>query len=107
MKYSRQDLFQFREHSLRIDSAVQQRLQSLRLCRRPRGSTAGRRHSSRTAHSTPYKRKQHLPFNFTTVGLGMLFQLLTLFCHLFLTTDYLTLDYLLLVLILAYLRTAC
>jgi hypothetical protein len=70
MKYSRQDLFRFRERSLRIDSAVQQRLQSLRLCRRPRRIKAGRRHSRCTAHSTPYKCKQHQPFNFTTVGLG-------------------------------------
>jgi hypothetical protein len=70
MKYSRQDLFRFRERPLRIDSTLQQRLQSLRLCRRPRGAKAGRRHLCSTANSTPYKFKQHQPFNFTTVGQG-------------------------------------
>jgi hypothetical protein len=67
MKYSRQDLFRFRERPMRIDSALQHRLQSLRLCRHPRGIKAGRRHSRCTAHSTPYKFKQHQPFSFTTV----------------------------------------
>ena len=70
MKYSRQDLFRFRVRSLRIDSALQQKLQNLRLCRRLRGIKAGRRHSRCTAHSTPHKCKQRQPFDFTTAGLG-------------------------------------
>jgi hypothetical protein len=70
MKYSRQDLFLFRVRPLRIDYALQQKLQNLRLCRRPCEIKAGRRHSRCAANSTPYKCKQRQPLNFTTVGLG-------------------------------------
>jgi hypothetical protein len=48
---------------------VENKLQNLRLCRH-RGIKAGRRHSRRTAHSTPNKHKQQQLLSFTKVGLG-------------------------------------
>jgi hypothetical protein len=75
MKYSRQDLFRFRAPN--IDSALQQKLQNLRLCRRPRGIKASRRHSRCTAKSAPHKCINNTSLlTSLLLDCGMLFQLL-------------------------------